>query len=433
MGCILEMLRRSRNQAPDTNGVRRTRWVAVRNTMQQLRTTVLPDVQQYLAPMVRYFVTDGTIQIRAPLDDGTTVHSDWMMVPLDTKEDQRRLLSMQLTGAFINEVREVPIEIISALVGRLGRFPPKIEGGPTWHGFIADSNPWDTDSPYHERLVLNPDPKWALFHQPSGVGPYAENLANLPRDYYANLMSDRDDGWSDVHVKSEWGTSNAGQAVFRRSFDAAIHVRDMQTVVNPSRPLLVAMDFGRTPCALICQVDNYGRLLIFEEVVTEDIGLIQMLTERLTPKLLGEPYAGKRVFVIADPAGAQKSQISEESPFDVLKSMGFQAMPAPSNAIAPRLTSVERLLRSTVMGEPGLQISRAGCPTLVTALGNKYRYRKKRDGTLEDIPEKLHPWSDLADCTQYACMGVAADMTGRMLQRFAVRPQRQMVSAAGWT
>ena len=112
-------------------------------------------------------------------------------------------------------------------------------------------------------------------------------------------MSERDEGWSDVHIKSEFGSSNAGQAVFRRSFDPAVHARDMQTVVNPQRPICIGMDFGRTPCALIGQVDVYGRLLIFEEVVTEDVGLHQMIGERLKPRLLSDPYVGKRNFVVA--------------------------------------------------------------------------------------------------------------------------------------
>ena len=44
MGCIMELLRRARMQKPDANGRRNTRFALIRNTMQQLRTTVLSDV-----------------------------------------------------------------------------------------------------------------------------------------------------------------------------------------------------------------------------------------------------------------------------------------------------------------------------------------------------------------------------------------------------
>jgi hypothetical protein len=432
MGCIMEALRRCTMQLP-YNGVRYTRGALIRNTLQQLRQTVLVDVQSYLGPMVHYYVTDSTVQIRSDLPDGTKLHSDWIMIPLDTKEDVRRLLSMQLTFAWINELREVPVEVVSGVIGRLGRYPSKLMGGPSWYGLMADTNPWDTDSPYHERLVLNKTAGWELFHQPSGLSPQAENVENLPNGYYNTLSGDRDEGWVSVHVESEWGTSNAGQAVFRKSFHAPSHVRELKPVVNVYRPLMIGLDFGRTPCALITQVDNYGRLIVYREVVTEGMGLIQMVQEHLKPALLQPPFDTCRVFIVGDPAGQQRSQITEETAFEVLKSEGFLAYPASTNNIEPRLLAVERLFRSTIVGEPAIQISREGCPTLIQALGNRYRYRRRRDGQFEDLPEKLHPWSDICDALQYACLGTHSNYTARVLRRERPMLQREPVSAMGWT
>jgi len=432
MGCIMEALRRCTMQLP-YNGVRYTRGALIRNTLQQLRQTVLVDVQSYLGPMVHYYVTDSTVQIRSDLPDGTKLHSDWIMIPLDTKEDVRRLLSMQLTFAWINELREVPVEVVSGVIGRLGRYPSKLMGGPSWYGLMADTNPWDTDSPYHERLVLNKTAGWELFHQPSGLSPQAENVENLPDGYYNTLSGDRDEGWVSVHVESEWGTSNAGQAVFRKSFHAPSHVRDLKPVVNVYRPLMIGLDFGRTPCALITQVDNYGRLIVYQEIVTEGMGLIQMIQEHLKPALLQPPFDTCRVFIVGDPAGQQKSQITEETAFEVLRSEGFLAYPASTNNIEPRLLAVERLFRSTIVGEAAIQISREGCPTLIQALGNRYRYRRRRDGQFEDLPEKLHPWSDVCDALQYACLGTHSNYTARVLRRERPMLQREPVSAMGWT
>jgi len=432
MGCIMELLRRCTLQAP-SNGVRYTRGALIRNTLQQLRQTVLSDVQTYLGPMVHYYVTDSTIQIRSDLPDGTKLHSDWIMIPLDTKEDVRRLLSMQLTFAWINELREVPIEVVSGVIGRLGRYPSRLMGGPSWYGLIADTNPWDTDSPYHDRFVLNPIAGWELFHQPSGLSPQAENVENLPPGYYETLSGDRDEGWVQVHVESQWGTSNAGQAVFRRSFHSPTHVRDIRAIVNPHKPLMVGLDFGRTPCALITQVDTQGRLIIYKEIVTEGMGLLQMVQEHLKPALMAAPFDTNRVFIVGDPAGAQKSQITEETAFDTLKGEGFLAYPAATNNIEPRLLAVERLFRTTLMGEPAIQISREGCPTLIQALGNRYRYRRKRDGQFEDIPEKLHPWSDVCDALQYAALGTQSNYTARVLRRERPAIRAEAMSAAGWT
>jgi hypothetical protein len=437
MACIMELLRRACAQQP-SNGTRYTRFACIRNTLQQLRQTVLADAMQYLGPCCSYYTTDSTLRVRLVLPDQTSVHSDWMLLPLDSKEDVRRLLSLQLTGAWINEVREVPFDIVRPLLGRCGRYPSKALGGASWRGIICDTNPWDTDAPYHDRMVLNPRPAWGLYHQPSALGADAENVINLPDGYYQDLMEDRDEDWSAVHVESQWGTSNAGQAVFRRTFHAGTHVKDMQILVNPNRPVMVGLDFGRTPCAVIGQNDNFGRAIIMREIVTEGMGLLQMVEEHLKPVLTAPPFAGRRVFIVGDPAGRQRSQVTEETPFDVLKSLGFLAYPASTNAIDARLLAVERLLRSTVAGEPALQISRAGCPTLIRSLGNHYRYRRRRDGALDDLPEKLHPWSDIVDALQYFCLGVASNFTGRVLARERrwldnyARPQAP-VSAAGWT
>lgn len=431
MGCIMHLLELGCQQAPH-NGTRYTRFACVRNTLQQLRQTVLADIKQYLEGLCSYYATDSTVQLRFSLPDGTKVHSDLMLIPLDTKEDVRRLLSLQLTGAWINELREVPIDIIRPLLGRTGRYPSKANGGATWRGIIADTNPWDIDSPYHERMVLKPHHNWALFHQPSGVGPNAENVENLPPGYYDDLMDGQDNDFAAVHVESQWGSSNAGQAVFRRSFDALRHACELKMVTNPHRPLIIGLDFGRTPCAVITQLDNLGRLIVYKEVISDDMGLVQFLGERLMPELNTPAFAGRSVVVVADPAGNQKTQLRDETPFTVLKDFGFRAYPASTNDVDKRVLAVEKLLMKFPAGEPAIQINRGGCPTLVTAMGSKYRYRKKRDGQLEDRPEKTHPWSDVTDALQYACLGVQQNVLGRVM-RPVHAARREAPSAAAWT
>ena len=66
------------------------------------------------------------------------------------------------------------------------------------------------------------------------------------------------------------------------------------------------------------------------------------------------------------------------------------------------------------------------------ALGDRYRFRKKRDGQLEETPEKLHPWSDVADCLTYAALGVQTNITGRVL-RMANRRATVAPPVIGWT
>ena len=130
---------------------------------------------------------------------------------------------------------------------------------------------------------------------------------------------------------------------------------------------------------------------------------------------------------------SQKSQLAEESAFDVLKAAGLSAYPATTNDIGRRLLAFEKLLHDFPGGEPGLQISRMGCPTLVRALSGQYRYRRKTNGQLDDRPEKLHPWSDVADAGQYLALAVNADLVGRAIARTTRRPAPAPFTAQAWT
>ena len=56
-----------------------------------------------------------------------------MLIPLDSPEDQRRLLSMQLTGCWMSEAIEMHVDLIDSLSGRLGRcYPSAALGGASW-------------------------------------------------------------------------------------------------------------------------------------------------------------------------------------------------------------------------------------------------------------------------------------------------------------
>ena len=48
---------------------------------------------------------------------------DVLFLALDREEDVRKLLSLELTGAWINEAREIPKAIVDTLTGRVGRYP----------------------------------------------------------------------------------------------------------------------------------------------------------------------------------------------------------------------------------------------------------------------------------------------------------------------
>ena len=431
-GCFMELLRRSRLQAPDSRGVRRTRMAIIRNTLQQLRQTCLADIKLWLDPILTYRVTDATIQVRFPLPDGTKVESDWMLIPLDTPQDQQRLLSLNLTGAWISEFREIDPSLIAALSGRLGRFPSKAIAKPSWFGIVGESNPPDEDSEWYTLLEVDRPTKWAFYKQPGGLAENAENVDNLPDDYYETLAEGHSDDWIDVHVHAKYGKSLSGQAVFRASFKPDFHIVDENELIcNEHAPVMIGQDFGRTPASLIGQVDPRGRLIIFDEITSEDMGIEQFATTNLR-SMLYERYTFNRLFMVADPKGRDKSQTNEDSPFDVLKRLGFDVYPAPTNNIDPRLRAVEQLLLHQVDGGPQLIIS-SRCVTLIAAMKFWYRYKRKKTGVLEDKPEKTHPWSDVADCLQYMAMSTNANYLGKVMSKLAPRIRKKAPPKRAWT
>lgn len=433
-GCIMELMRRAMMEYPDANNVRRTRFVVVRNTAQQLRQTILEDIRKWLTPAMTYRVTDSTVQFRFSHPTQGRIESDWMLIPLDKPEDQQRLLSLNITGGWVSEFREIPIRVVEALLGRCGRYVPIGVKGNAWHGVIGESNPPDEDSEWYNKLEIERPPTWKLFKQPGGMHPAAENKepGRLPPGYYEDLIASNNPDWVDVHVHAKYGKSLSGQAVFRASFKPDFHVTYNSLKPIPSLPLMIGQDFGRTPAALISQVDNRGRLCIFHEATSVDMGIEQFATSVLRP-LMFNNYTGLGSFMVADPTGKDKGQVTEESPFDALKRIGFKVYGAPTNDLDPRIRAVEQLFLRQIDGGPMILIDGANCPLLVQALKFHYRYKRKQNLELEDKPEKTHPWSDLADCLQYVALSTNANYTGKVLSESRPRPRRPTPSAAGWT
>lgn len=433
-GCIMELMRRAMMEHPDANGVRRTRFVIVRNTSQQLRQTILEDIRKWLMPAMNFRVTDSTVQFRFSHPTAGKIESDWLLIPLDKPEDQQRLLSLNITGGWVSEFREIPIRIVEALLGRCGRYVPIGTQGNAWHGVIGESNPPDEDSEWYNKLEIERPPTWKLFKQPGGMDPLAENKepGRLPPGYYEDLIASNNPDWVDVHVHAKYGKSLSGQAVFRASFRPNFHVTYTPLKPIPSLPLMIGQDFGRTPAALVTQVDNRGRLLVLHEATSVDMGIEQFATSVLRP-LMFQHYTGLGSFVVADPSGKDKGQISEESPFDALKRIGFSVYGAPTNDLDPRIRAVEQLFLRQVDGGPMLLIDGGNCPQLVQALKFHYRYKRKQNAELEDKPEKTHPWSDLADCLQYCAMSTNANYTAKVMAASRPRARKPPPVASGWT
>jgi len=447
---LFELLRRACEQRPGLDGVRRTRFALLRQTLNQLKQTVLKDIVQWFGQLCDWRVSESTVWFRF----GDVV-SEWILLPLETPEDQKRILSMNLTGAFVSEAIEIDFDLMVAIAGRCGRYPSAADGGASWYGVVLDSNMPTEGTPW-QMAVATPPPGWQVFVQPSGLSPQAENLnwllqtpetIKLPidhptrlekgREYYARLSTSTNPAWVKRYVMAEFGPDPSGAAVYAGMFFTAFHCRD-ELLVIPGAPLLIGLDLGRDPWAVIGQLDSQSRLLVHEEISADDIGL-RLQLPRVRQIVSQAIYVACPVCIIFDPAGMAKSQHDEMTSFDVIRSYGFMALAAPSNRLAPRLNAVERFLTEARAGTAAMLINRAKCPTLVTALNGGYRFKYNTIGEAQPAPEK-NKYSHVADAHQYLCQGASGGTAAAIARRItrarakeSGQLRRPRVSSAGWT
>jgi hypothetical protein len=450
--CVIETLRRSILQTPGKDGLRHTRHAIVRQTLKQLKDTVLKDVQQWVGHLGQWKVSESTFHLQ--FDD---VISEWIFIPLEDATDQARLLSMQLTTAWLSEAIEMNIDVVGPISGRLGRFPSGDYGTPTWHGMIADTNMPTEMTPWH-KFMTEPLPNWQIFIQPSGLSPLAENLNHLVqndrtillpinhpdrlaqgRKYYEHFVETytENSDWVKRYVKAQYGDDPSGLAVFRASWNTAFHTVD-DTLLIPGYPLIVGQDFGRNPWSLICQVDHMGRLLVHEEVPATNVGLEKHVKESLIPRLMSNKYMGYKVMLVGDPSGVAKGSVSEESNFDALGRLGLPWMPAPTNDLDPRLRAVEAMLgRQIGGGKAALLVSRAGCPMLIRGMAGGYRFMKTKQGASKPAPDKndKEGFSHIADCLQYVCLVAHGGLTTEIALMLRPRQsaKRAPMPSSAWT
>jgi len=491
--CVHELVRWATEQNPDAHGVRKTRFLIVRNTADQLKSTTLKTIFDWIPPSWagNYSVTDKTFYIRFGMPDGTVVETEWMAIALDTPDDVRKALSLEATGLWGNESRELHPDVVDGLLMRVNRYPSMKDGGPTRPGAIFDTNMPQMGSWWFDKMS-NPPANWSSHIQPTAVlaledwqakygvgrkkwlrGPVtieassdssgrievwaqrpgqqrvnlvarnekndvfvvdhaADNFDNLNPSYYPNTLEGKTDEFINVYLRCMYGQSKEGKPVFE-GFRQEFHVAKNRLVPieDPNRPLLIGMDFGLTPACTISQLDPRGRLLTFAEIVSSNSGIYRFITEKLKPLLAAE-FSGLPVVVIGDPAGVQRAQTDERTVYDVLEQEGFRAQPAPSNALIRRITSVERYLARVVDGTPAHLID-SRCKHLIGGMAGGYRYRLKKSGDMEDKPEK-NDFSHVMDGHQYTCLYVEEGQApgGRLVSNKGKRREVRHVSMNAW-
>ena len=196
--------------------------------------------------------------------------------------------------------------------------------------------------------------------------------------------------------------------------ELALAKKPLNYIKLSTNPLIIGMDFGLTPACTISQVDPQGRFLTYADLVSEGMGTLRFVREKLKP-LLANKFPGMPCLIIGDPAGTQRAQTDERSVFDILKQEGFRVIPARSNSVVARLSAVDALLTRMVDGKTTMLID-PSCRNIINALRGGYRYKIRNNGDVDDKPEK-NQYSHVADAFQYACLHADGNLTGDVVSR----------------
>jgi hypothetical protein len=299
----------------------------------------------------------------------------------------------------------------------------------------------DEDTWWHNKME-EPPSNWSIYKQPAAilkpdvyterfgeepeeilldkdaqewcVNPEADNYNHLPKQYYPNLIPGKTEDWLRVYLRSEYGRSLSGTPVYEKTFTFDFHVAkdSIKPVRGSDYPIIIGLDFGRTPAAVFKQRDPRGRVVTLGELVSENMGIETFIRTRLNPHIANH-LQGCTFLVAPDPAGYAKQQQNEMSLVDVLKDAGFKCVRPPTNKPELRIQAVERLLMQQLEGK-ALYLIDPSCTSLIKGFRYGYRYKIKKNGEMEDRPDK-NEFSHVHDANQYADSVMDMNLRGAAL------------------
>lgn len=255
-------------QAPNAQGVRKSRWYAVRNTYPDLLSTTVKDWVELFGQLGR-FKGGGAEPPSHTLDfdlpDGSRVQSEIVFQAMDRDDSIKKLRGAQVTGFWLNEVKELRKSVIDMADLRHGRYPSATDGGPTWHGMIGDTNAPEHGH-WYQLLANDPPDGWEFYTQPGGVirsgkmpdgrarwvsNDRAENLNNLPDGYYSRGMAGKSDEWIATNLANEYG--NFIEGAYYATQMSALREKGRITEVpyDPGVPVNTFWDLGRSDAMAI--------------------------------------------------------------------------------------------------------------------------------------------------------------------------------------
>lgn len=377
------------------NGKRKSRFAIVRNTYPELRDTTIKTYLDWFPDGIfgKYNQTEKRFLIR--WEDREI---EILFRALDIPKDIRDLLSLELTGAHIDEAREIHQDVFKGLLGRIGRYPSLKDTGQdpflTPPQVLLTTNYPSTEHWLYKDFVEKRIDGYKIYQQTQ-----EENKHNLRAGYYDDLELDyanRPDMLKTL-VRGQWGVTVRGKQVYPE------FRRNMHVAANDFKPLVGIQvirgwdNTGLSPACVISQLGVTGQWLIHKEFCQEDIGItdfgemVKLWCNQTFPPT-------QRYRDIGDPAGKTRDS-NKMSPKDYLGKLGIfvedgiQTFKARREAVAGRLTKL-------INGQPAIVIH-PSCTRIIDGFEGGYAYPEiGNSGVFKDDPEK-NQYSHIHDAIQY--------------------------------
>jgi hypothetical protein len=459
--CCMEAWSRILEMPPCADGVRRSRWAFIRNTYPELISTTMNTWKDWVPDSICHISMSSpiTAKMNFNLADGTSVEAEIIFLAIDRPEEARKLKSLELTGAFLNEASELDEEVKKMALQRTGRYPGVADGvqGDYWTGVIMDTNPPDTDHWWYRLAEVDQPQNHSFYRQPPallpitvGTGPtqstqYVPNVGQqkgippaenvkwqkLGYEYWIRQSHGTDPEWIKVFLMGEYGNIVRGKPVYPE-YNDALHLAP--EVIEPMRnvPLVLGFDFGLTPACTFCQQGPDGVIRIIDECISEDLDLRRFLEEVVNPRIR-EKYFGMRIIGVGDPAGNQRSQADGHTCMQILKECGIPVDDSDmTNSFTARRDAVGYFLTRLVAGSPALQVS-PNCHVTRKGFQGEYRYKELRIGGLNgrkrynESPDK-NMYSHIADAVQYACLKIKDSVIRAGKPTALAAPKRRVIN-----
>jgi hypothetical protein len=407
-------------QTPWADGVRRARLLILRDDYRRLWNNFIPSWLEWLPKHdpengVEWLGSAGgpasqVLTMQSPDGKKAILEVLFMALGDDFSEQVMEdfFTGLQATWIWFNEWHTIPFVAFDKALQRVGRYPRSVDARVIGPGVWGDCNAPIVDT-WHHLLITGGRlrPGISYFRQPGGDEAGAENTQNLYPGYYEKMRETMSAHEYERKVRNRFGRRLDGEPVYE--FDDATFVAANELAPDLSRVLLIGMDAGLDPAAVLGQRRADQQLRRLAAIVSEH-GVGPERFGRRLGQLLDTPrFALFRkpgmILASADPSasyGVDKVEGESNWIERVEEEAGIRIRPAETNNAETRRQAVRDTLK-VIEGVPMALFDPVHCAPLRQAYNGGYRWRKMKTIGVERYdpePEK-NQWSHVADADQY--------------------------------